>query len=352
MNNVEKMKELEKRMASGKRNFKRQKNIFYRFKDGENIIRLVGLFKKTKTHFIAPPKKNKDGGVCTPDAFEGDERLSYVINCPDWDIENEKDFIEKKCPICKMHYATKRELRDAGVEIDTKTKKYLEEIQSRTRPSYGFKWNVIDRRDPYIIEEDGDDEKQVKGYKVVTIGMEIWKGVKRIFEQVKRDVADEEQGIDLCVKRGHNGVRIAYEVQPVMEGLQAKETPLTDEEKEMQLHDLEKLSSKKTEPEQIIAYLNPKLKDYLDAVDGGERKSFTFDVGDDETESNTDDENNEDNISSESVEKTLEKIKDEEDVPEYTGEQVECFGSAEDDHPECQKCSSFEACKVERDKNN
>lgn len=343
MNSYEKMKTMNENRAkrfSGK-SFSRYDNIFYTFEDGDNIIRLVGVFKKVKTHFIAPAKGNKQG-TCISDVFVN-KKLAKVVNCPDWDNEKERDVepSERKCPICKMHWAARKELKERALEINIERKKYLESIQTRTRPSISFKWNIIDRRDPYIYKTEDCVKTKMKGFKIVNLSMEAWKDLENIFNQLSIDIADEEKGIDIDVVKGHNGIRTTYKVQAVMEGMKVKETPLTEEELEMEKHDLKRITSKKTDADILTDNLVKDLKEYYLSLNEPKKDYNMFE----------DDANNTDNSSDAEPEAS----DDSDDEPENTtseenyGGDIQCFGQADENHPECKQCNYLEKCVEKRD---
>ncbi len=80
----------------------RLRGIFHQWKDGDNIIRLVGEFLEVRTHFVAPVVSRGERGLCMPSAFTGEGKLPQVLNCLDWDPKTEQEKAEKTCPICKF----------------------------------------------------------------------------------------------------------------------------------------------------------------------------------------------------------------------------------------------------------
>jgi hypothetical protein len=333
--------------GSGNRNFKKQTNIFYKFEDGSNILRLVGEPLDVRTHYIAPNTKKGDRGLCVKEAFEieGEERLPFMANCPDWDIENQVERKEKTCPICKLNRIVKEELYKNKENLAEKDAKYLEEIKRATNVAKNSKFNVIDRENPEVLEtkEDGTEVK-VKGYKVASFGKEAGDGIVSICNQLEPvDPASINEGVDIDIVKGNNGARTTYTAKCVMNGLSVKQTPLTADEKAMQLHDLLRISGKITSPENIIKYMHEDLLALLngDKEEGESKENFK--------KSSPVKENKP--LEKKEVKKEVAVPFDEEEKTEEAGDfKPECFGDVDPEHPECKKCECFDKCKVESPK--
>jgi len=260
---MDKIKNLRSRVGNGTRTS--TKGIFLSFEDGPNVLRLVGDFLEVKTHFISPVKGRKDRGLCVPDAFRGDDNLPPVVNCPDWNIDTESENAVKTYPFCKLNRMVRETLYgDSASEIADEDKKFLDLLQSQTRARTCLKWNVIDRKDPYVVEETPNGEKKVLGYKIATIGMEAWSDVEEIFNQLGFDITDEVKGVDINIIKGNNGARVAYQAQVVLAGMTVANTPLTEEEKALTPHDLKKICGKVIEPDKLVAAMHEDLQQMLD----------------------------------------------------------------------------------------
>jgi len=245
-------------------NWARHKDIFYEFQKGDNPIRLVGEFLQQKIHFIAPNKRFKDRGLCIADAFEGEDRIPKMISCLDWNTDEEQPTAEKTCPICHLHRIVKKVLREGGSSVEPQDRQYLEKLQKDSGVGTSLKWNVIDRRDPHVTEVDENgNEKKVLGYKVINIGMEAWYDIDSIFRQLDRDISDPEEGVDINIIQDHNGVRTCYSAQVVMDGVQAKCTPLTEAERQLTLHDLKRLVGRQISAKQVIDALHDDIREIL-----------------------------------------------------------------------------------------
>ncbi len=200
------------------------RGIFHTFKTGDNIVRLVGEFIEVKTHFIAPMKSRGDRGLCISDAFEGEDKLPQVCNCPDW-------------------------------------------LAGKCAPRTALKWNILDRDDPYIVEATDKGERKVLGYKIATVGMEAWNDIEGIFTQCGFDISDVNGGIDINICRTE-GKKTSYAARAILEGGSVKKTPLTEEEKALQLHDLKRLCGKQTDPLSIRDALHSDLMEDLEKAGG------------------------------------------------------------------------------------
>jgi len=239
----------------------RVRGIFHQWKDGDNIIRLVGEFIEVRTHFIAPVKNRNDRGLCRDDAFEGDDALPQVINCPNWDIEMEKPRKQKTCPICVLNELAWAALKENPTPEE---KKFLESLRIASAPRRNVKWNIIDRADPFVIVTENGQERRVLGLKIATIGMEAYNDIEAIFEQCGFDITDPDAGIDIRVVKGFNGTRTVYTAQACVEGLNLKQTPLTEEERALALHDLKAICGRAVDIDKLMDALHEDLRQLIE----------------------------------------------------------------------------------------
>jgi len=248
----------------------RLRGIFHSWKDGDNIIRLVGEFLETKTHFIAPAPKRSERGLCQAVAFQGNEKMSPVINCLNWDVQKE-EARQGGCPICRLHAIAQQVLNDDCTDDE---KKLFEKLRRDTGPRTLLKWNIIDRDDPHVLSVDDGVERKVLGFKIASIGMEAWNDIEGIFDQMGFDISDVEEGLDICVNKGHNGTRVAYSAQAVIDKStkppSAKVTPLTEEERQLSQHDLKVICGKHVEAKRIIDALHEDYRELLEVNDSSE----------------------------------------------------------------------------------
>jgi hypothetical protein len=248
--------------------------IYYSWKEGTNRIRLAGDFLEVRTHFIAPSPKRKDRGLCFSAAFQGDEKIPQVVNCQNWDVESEHGKSEKTCPICKLNAVARAALTEAPGDEE---KKFFEDLKSSTRPQTVYKWNIIDRDDPYVTASENGKDTQVLGYKIASIGREAFDDICGIMTQVGYDITDPDKGIDIEVIKDSKGARTTYSARAVLSGVSLKVTPMTEEERKLELHDLKIRCGKQTPSEKIVASLHDDLRDILNL-------NLTEADGDDEEE--------------------------------------------------------------------
>lgn len=238
----------------------RIQGIFHQWKEGGNKIRLAGEFVEVRTHFIAPSPKRKDRGLCIAAAFQGDDKIPQVINCPNWDVALERPKKEKTCPICKLNAVARAVLAEKPSEEE---KKFFEALKGATRATASLKWNILDRDDPFVVRTDNGKEEKVLGFKIATIGAEAQGDIFGIFKQVGYDINDPDRGIDIEVVRDSKGVRTTYSARAVIEGTSLKVTPFTKEERALELHDLKARCGKLVEPEKIVDALHEDLREII-----------------------------------------------------------------------------------------
>jgi len=243
--------------------FQRVRGIFHTWKAGKNHIRLAGDFTEVRTHFLAPSPKRKDRGLCQATAFQGDDKIPQVINCPNWDIAMERPKKEKSCPICKLNAVARAVL--AEKPADPEEKAFFEALRSATRATSTLKWNIIDRDDPNVEVEGPDGKPQkVLGFKIASIGPEAARDILGIFQQVQADIQDPDTGIDIEVTRDDSGARTSYSARAVIAGTSLKVTPFTKEERALALHDLKVRCGRQTDPDDVLAAMHEDLRQLVE----------------------------------------------------------------------------------------
>jgi hypothetical protein len=248
-------------------NFNKVKGIYLEWKEGANILRLVGDFIEVHTHFIAPAPKRKERGLCIPAAFEGEGKLPQVINCPDWDIVLERPKKEKTCPYCKLNAISRTVLKENPTP---EQKAFFEHLRGASRASSNLKWNVLDRDNPMVEEEKNGKNEKVLSFKIATVGTEAQGGINKIYKQVGYDINDPDRGIDIDVNKDSSGTRTKYSAGAVLEGISLKVTPLTKEERALTLHDLKVRCGKMVDPEKLKEALH---EDLLQILQAGEEEA-------------------------------------------------------------------------------
>ena len=346
------------------------KGIFHQFKDGDNPVRLVGEFVQVKTHFIAPSPKRKDRGLCQQEAFEGEDKLPQVVNCADWDINGEKETKEKTCVICKLNALAREMLKNS--KLTAEDKEHFKALSAATYARTSLKWNILDRDDPYVVQNTDDGEKKILGLKISTIGMEAWTDIEKIFHQLGFDITDPVKGIDININKGSNGARVKYSANAIMQGITVKQTPMTEEELALEKHDLKKICGSEVDQAKVLSALHVDLRSYLEDVatepipeEEGEGVS---EPAEPEVEPEpepapppvaakpkTSSFSGPVNLGSAKKKAELvtpvtvkEAPKAKEEDVEVNPEEYECFGTIDEKHSECIQCEAKEPCKAKK----
>jgi hypothetical protein len=268
MSLLDKIKRMNERKPE-RGSFSSHKDIFHSFRDGDNIIRLVGEFLEVRTHFIAPVPKRSDRGLCLAKAFQGDKRLPQLVNCLNWDVAKEeaRPAKDSHCPFCKLNDIARKALKG---KPSAEEKKFWEGLKASAYPRTGLKWHLIDRDDPFVLRVVDGKEEKVKGLKIGTIGTELWKDIEGIFNQCGSDITNPKDGIDICVtktvaaKTNYAGKAVLVGKPPTV-----KVTPLTPEELAYELYDLKAICGKQTELDLLMDALHTDLREVLD-INAGE----------------------------------------------------------------------------------
>ena len=264
LSTLDKVRRLKASRPQNKGGGGRMRGIFHQWLDGDNIIRLAGQFLEVRTHFIAPAPKRNDRGLCRADAFKGDGAIPMVVNCPDWDAVKEEAKPIKTCPLCKLAAIARAIKKEAGSTDEEK--KFFDALAQAAAAKMNLKWNILDRTDPNILlVDDNGNEKKTLGFKIANIGTEAWNDIEGIFEQCKIDISDPVKGVDIKVNKGHNGKRVVYTAQAILEGTSLRVTPFTEEEAALQLHNLKELCGKATPAQRIVDALHEDLRELYEA---------------------------------------------------------------------------------------
>ena len=241
------------------------KNIFFKFGNEEReerIVRLVGDFFITKKHWIGTSRFN-DYVLYDDSEFDGEDPLPNQITCNDCDDDGKA--IDGGCPICKLNAQVRNILRSKEAEdLDEGAKRDLENLRKKTIPKTHCYINVIDRSDP-------DYAKDGNGYKIADFNKSIITGIGSVVKDVEpNDIAGIDSGVDIKITKVGNGTEAKYTVSLVLERATVKRTPLTDEEKEWELHDLKSICGKKVEPAVLFDRLAEEPKSLLEVGEEGE----------------------------------------------------------------------------------
>ena len=296
MNTLEKIRMLKKR--SEQQRGGTTQGLFLKFKKNHNIIRLVGEPLETKSHYLGVNKKFKnDKRAVLKDGTEG---ISTVVNCANWDINKEEETGEKKCIICKLNEMAHENLNQMTSDgADDTDIQFMKDLRSKTRARSILKWNVIDRDNPNVTRQnDSGDEDEVFGYKIANIGPEAWEDIAGIFEQVGFDISDFEDGIDIDIKKVEKD-RVYYSVKAVMEDGAVVKTPLTDEEREVDLNDLKVICGKQVDQSNLLEAIQDDYRELLEVWESDQDSSKENEDEDSSEDDEDDSSDDEDDDSSE-----------------------------------------------------
>ena len=240
------------------------KNIFFRFGNEEReerIIRLVGDFFITKKHWIGSSKFN-DYTLYEDEEFDGEDPLPNQITCND--VDEDGKAIDGGCPICQLNANVRNILRSKEAEtLEEGAKRDLENLRKKSLAKTHCYINVIDRSDP-------DYAKDGNGYKIADFNKSIITGIGSIVKDVEPDdISGVDSGCDIKITKVGNGTEAKYTVSLVLEKATVKRTPLTDEERSWELHDLKSICGKKVDSKILFDRLADEPKSLISDDDNG-----------------------------------------------------------------------------------
>ena len=243
---------------------------YFNWKSGDNNIRLVGKPIVTRTYYL-PKSMYSPIDIFNKDAFDretNENAIPKVINCANWDIELEewRDNGDVLFNLNKIAREMLRVGQEQGVAQEDLKKWEL--IKNKTNPTLQYRWLGFDRDSPYVLETINGrttikEPKELAGYKLMTFQ-------KTMFEQLcaaqeaygDEDIFSEDKGCDIVVKK-IDGNKTTWTVQLKMNGRQVLETPLTDEEKNIEAPNLFDICGKQIPNELVMANL---LDEYVDML--------------------------------------------------------------------------------------
>lgn len=259
MKREQQRREEEKNGRSGG-NFVKTDN-FFKWQKQEHTIRLVGDFLITHNHWIGPSAFNSVS-LFDEKNFVGEEKLPHQMNCANWDIETEVENKKGECVICKLRKIAGDILySEEGKSLDEKNKKFFKDLKYKCDVKTRYYFNCIDRDNPYV-----NVEEKLKGYKIIEIPYDLMEGIISLTEKLSGvDITSVEDGIDLVIsKKGGDGSKVKYSVQPKINGMNIEKTPLTEMEKEMKLIDLKTVMGKQIDQKMLEEKLSDDIKILLE----------------------------------------------------------------------------------------
>lgn len=231
-------------------------NIFHQWKSGDQIIRLSGDFITTKTYWLSKSNFNSLD-LFDESAFEGEDRIPKIINCANWNIETEK--FEESGDVLFQLNKIARELLKESASLTEEQKKEYTLLKKRTDASTQYRWNILDRDEPK------DEEGNLKGFQVASIGFDLFESLISIHEDYSpASFTSNEDGIDIKVTKGETNGRIKYRATPCLKRGSMVISPLTEEELALPLVNLMDICGKQVDQKLVASKLLPNWQDLLE----------------------------------------------------------------------------------------
>jgi hypothetical protein len=195
------------------------------------------------------------------------------MTCLCWNIDQEKPVGDehKCCAICDLRQAARKAEKDAkdsealSAEDKAKLMKQFSSLSGDSMPKTRYLWPAIVRADTMITVED---EKGVKtemlGWKVLNLPMEANKGIENLLKQYPK-LLDPDAGVDIIITKT-KATRTTYSVQFALNGTSIAMTPLSDEEKAMEVLDMKRFVFNHPSPRQVFVALNENYQELITSV--------------------------------------------------------------------------------------
>ncbi len=210
----------------------------------EHVIRIVDDFVSVRSHWIGESKFGNDVPLLKASAFKGDNKIPMTVACGNWDVVTEtEDPDGDACPVCRLGRNADLMLKKYGKELEESDKEIFKAIRRKCAVKCQYLFKVIDRDNPYL-----DEEKTKKGYKILRAPEKLLKAILDLSDKMKGiGISSPDEGIDIIIKKSvseKTKTDVTYSALPVMDGVSAKQTPLTDEELAYRDIDLKKFAGK------------------------------------------------------------------------------------------------------------
>lgn len=242
---------------------------FYKWKDGDNVVRLIGEPIMVRTYYL-PKSSYNATEIFNADAFNkeaNEHAIPKVINCPDWNIEERK--FENNGDVLRSLNKIANEMLKIGKEngLPPAELKKWEGVRSKTMPTLQYKWLCFDRDMPYVVEDGRIKEpKELTGYQIITLSKTLFEMVIAAQESYgDDDIFDLQKGCDLVFKKSIDSKtkKAVWAVNLKMNGRMVAETPLTEEEAKLEMPNLIELSGRQI-PNELI--MNNLLSEYAEMI--------------------------------------------------------------------------------------
>lgn len=256
---------------------------FYNWKDGDNIIRLVGKPIMTRTYYLPMSSFNKID-IFKKNAFDKENNKEFalpkVINSPNWDIENET-FVDNGDVLLSLNRIS-NEMIKVGTENGLPPEEIdkWRKIRNKTIPTLQYKFLCLDRDMPYVIEDGKIKEpRELAGYKIITFSKTLFEMIIAAQENYgDDDIFDIEKGCDIVIKKSTDPKthKVVWAANLRMIGRSVAETPLTEEELAIEMPNLLELSNKQISNEQIMYNLQD---EYVEMINDPEFEQIIHSKG-------------------------------------------------------------------------
>ena len=227
-------------------------NIWFDWgKKEEHVVRIVGDFISVHSHWIGESKFGNDVPILNPSAFKGDNKIPMTVACGNWDVSTEtEDPDGDACPVCRLGRNADAMLKKYGKDLVETEKEVFKTIRRKCRVNAQYLFTIIDRDNPYL-----DEEKTKKGYKILKAPEKLLKAILELSDKMDGiGISSPDEGIDIIIKKTvseKTKTDVTYSALPVMSGINVKQTPLTEEEKNYREIDLMKFAGKPIDKERF-----------------------------------------------------------------------------------------------------
>ena len=256
---LERIKKFQQRARenSSSNSYSSDENIFFHLTEGTHRIRLIGDFVSVHSHWIGPSQYSK-AALYEESAFKGDHRIKKNVNCPDFDIDTETPTEERTCTICQLRTAANALLYECP-DLDPRQKIYLESIAYTCAPAERTFFLCIDRGNPEVAPGK-------KGFKIIEFPRALMDGwIKIVEDNPALDCNSDDEGVDFIISKTKDGKKNKYAINYAMKGASACQTPLTEEEKGYQKHDIKKIMGKMPDQDILFSKLFPEFQELIKA---------------------------------------------------------------------------------------
>lgn len=245
----------ERKASSGSYNSDDQ--IFFDFTEGVHKIRLVGEWVCCHSHWIAPSKYST---TCFYDekSFTGDDKLRKNVTCADFDPATETKTKERTCTICQLRAAANDLLYNCKDSLEKDQEEFLKDIAKAAYPRERYFFLCIDRDNPEVSPGK-------KGLKIIEFPSTL---MEQFFDKASKnpdiECCSDDEGVDFVISRKKDGKKTVYGIEYAMKGRSIDTTPLTDEEKAYERHDIKKIMCRTPNQARLYEEMLPQYREILD----------------------------------------------------------------------------------------